>query len=145
MEFSRQEYFPFSRGSSWLRDRTQVFCIAGRFFTIWANREAPETLLSTKLLPMFSLTLTLGCCNALRKSMVLWVGTTRVGMVSHSLVCLFSEHIYIVLSTVLYIKDSAVTKTNKIPFLIEYSVRRSFLSKRKKNVSYCNNNWKEKA
>ena len=23
-----------------LRDRTQVFCIAGRFFTIWAVREA---------------------------------------------------------------------------------------------------------
>ena len=26
----------FSRGSSWLRDWTQVSCIAGRFFTIWA-------------------------------------------------------------------------------------------------------------
>ena len=25
--------FPFSRGSSQLRDQTQVFCIAGRFFT----------------------------------------------------------------------------------------------------------------
>ena len=31
---------PFSRGSSWPRDRTQVFCIAGRFFAIWATREA---------------------------------------------------------------------------------------------------------
>ena len=31
---------PFSRGSSWLRDRTQVFCIAGKFFTVWAIREA---------------------------------------------------------------------------------------------------------
>ena len=30
----------FSRGSSQLRDQTQ-FCIAGRFFTIWAFREAP--------------------------------------------------------------------------------------------------------
>ena len=29
-----------SRGSSQLRDRTQVSCIAGRFFTIWAAREA---------------------------------------------------------------------------------------------------------
>ena len=28
---------PFSRGSSWPRDRTQVSCIAGRFFTIWAT------------------------------------------------------------------------------------------------------------
>ena len=27
---------PFSRGSSWARDQTQVSCIAGRFFSIWA-------------------------------------------------------------------------------------------------------------
>ena len=33
---------PFSRGSSWPRDQTQVFCTGGRFFTIWANREAPN-------------------------------------------------------------------------------------------------------
>ena len=32
---------PFSRGSSGPRDRTHVSCIAGRFFTIWATREAP--------------------------------------------------------------------------------------------------------
>ena len=31
---------PFSRGSSWPRDRTQVSHIAGGFFTIWATREA---------------------------------------------------------------------------------------------------------
>ena len=30
----------FSRGSSWPRDGTQVFWIAGRFFTVWATREA---------------------------------------------------------------------------------------------------------
>ena len=30
----------FSRGSSWPRDRTQVSCIAGRRFTLWATREA---------------------------------------------------------------------------------------------------------
>ena len=30
---------PFSRGSSWPRDRTWVSCTAGRFFTIWATRE----------------------------------------------------------------------------------------------------------
>ena len=29
----------FSRGSFWLRDQTQVSCIVGRFFTIWATRE----------------------------------------------------------------------------------------------------------
>ena len=30
---------PFSKGSSWPRGQTQVSCIAGRFFTIWATRE----------------------------------------------------------------------------------------------------------
>ena len=29
----------FSRGPSWPRDRTQVSCIVGGFFTIWATRE----------------------------------------------------------------------------------------------------------
>ena len=31
---------PFSKGSSQLRDQTQVSCITGRLFTIWATREA---------------------------------------------------------------------------------------------------------
>ena len=47
MEFSGPEYwsrvaFPFSRGSSQPRDRTQVSHIAGGFFTSWATREAQE-------------------------------------------------------------------------------------------------------
>ena len=33
---------PFSRGSSQPRDQTQASCIAGRFLTIWATREAQE-------------------------------------------------------------------------------------------------------
>ena len=32
--------YPFSRGSSWPRNRTRVSCIAGRYFTNWAIREA---------------------------------------------------------------------------------------------------------
>ena len=32
--------YPFSRGSSWPRNWTQVSCIAGGFFTNWAIREA---------------------------------------------------------------------------------------------------------
>ena len=32
-------FIPFSRGHSWPRDWTQVFCIAGRFFTNWATWE----------------------------------------------------------------------------------------------------------
>ena len=36
--------FPFSRGSSQPRDRTQVSHIAGRFFTSWATRKAHTTM-----------------------------------------------------------------------------------------------------
>ena len=32
----------WSRGSSWPRNQTRVSCIAGRFFTSWAMREAPS-------------------------------------------------------------------------------------------------------
>ena len=35
--------FPFSSGSSRLRNWTKVFCIAGGFFTNWAIRQAPAT------------------------------------------------------------------------------------------------------
>ena len=36
--------YPFSRGSSQPRNRIWVSCIAGRFFTSWATREATEPL-----------------------------------------------------------------------------------------------------
>ena len=36
---------PFSRGSSQPRDWTQVFCVAGRLFTIWTNRVAHDSQL----------------------------------------------------------------------------------------------------
>ena len=35
------------QGSSQPRDWTQVSCIAGRFFTIWATREAPTMIMAT--------------------------------------------------------------------------------------------------
>ena len=40
--------FPFSRGSSQPRDRTQVSCIAGRFFTSWATGKPGDHLGSMK-------------------------------------------------------------------------------------------------
>ena len=46
--FSRQECWSglkISRGSSQPRDQTPVSHIAGRFFTVWATREAPKLLL----------------------------------------------------------------------------------------------------
>ena len=33
---------PFSRGSSWLRDQTQVSCVADRLLTNWATRKAKK-------------------------------------------------------------------------------------------------------
>ena len=39
---------PFSRGSSQPRDQTQVSHIAGRFFTMWATREAHKHLTKEK-------------------------------------------------------------------------------------------------
>ena len=32
--------YPFSRGSSWPRNQTEISCITGRFFTSWATKEA---------------------------------------------------------------------------------------------------------
>ena len=43
-----------SKGSSWVGDRTWVSCIVGRFFTVWATREAncpQNTTRKTVLLP----------------------------------------------------------------------------------------------
>ena len=36
--------YPFSSGPSWHKNQTGVSCIAGRFFTDWAIREAPISL-----------------------------------------------------------------------------------------------------
>ena len=41
----------FSRGSSWSRDQTRVSCIAGRFLTIWATREAHIMYTPIRILP----------------------------------------------------------------------------------------------
>ena len=35
---------PFARGSSQPKDGTQISCFAGRFFTVWATREALKSL-----------------------------------------------------------------------------------------------------
>ena len=43
---------PFPRGSSQSRDRTQVSCIVGAFFTIWATGK-PQFLLSQSLILLF--------------------------------------------------------------------------------------------
>ena len=43
---------PFSRGSSWPRDWTQVSCTAGIFFTVWTTRESEShSVLSDSVTP----------------------------------------------------------------------------------------------
>ena len=41
--------YPFSRGTSQLRNRTGVYCIAGRFFTSWATWEHGSIWSNTKM------------------------------------------------------------------------------------------------
>ena len=43
---------PTSRGSSQPRNQTQVSCIAGKFFTFWAIREAPRLWISSLFLSL---------------------------------------------------------------------------------------------
>ena len=45
--------YPFSRGSFWLRNWTGVSCIADRFFTSWATREALSKMVEIKELKSF--------------------------------------------------------------------------------------------
>ena len=53
----------FCRGSSWPKDQTQVSCIAGRRFTLWATREAQDPLYSD-LFPLSALSyINIGICS----------------------------------------------------------------------------------
>ena len=69
---------PFSRGSSQPRDWTRIFSLAGRFFTVWATREAHKTYYLQN-----------PPCTSL-KSIPIFVTYTR-----HTLICFLS--LYIVL------------------------------------------------
>ena len=40
---------PFSRGSSWPRDRTQVLCIVSGFFMVWATKETAPWFTAIKM------------------------------------------------------------------------------------------------
>ena len=59
----------FSRASSQLRDRSQVSCTAGRFFTSWATREGNP--LAAAKYPACHNEKDLACCNEDRRSHVL--------------------------------------------------------------------------
>ena len=46
---------PFSRGSSWPRDQTQVSCTVGRFFTVWASMTLQTSQHLTQRVPKWHL------------------------------------------------------------------------------------------
>ena len=49
----------FSKGSFWPRDQTQVSCIAGRFFTVWATKKLfLGKILKCKITMIYCFTLT---------------------------------------------------------------------------------------
>ena len=48
--------YPFSRGTSQLKNQTRVSCIAGRFFTSWATREAPWDFYIYLYIPYYYMT-----------------------------------------------------------------------------------------
>ena len=54
---------PFSRGSSQPRDWTQVSCIAGIFFTVWATRDSSLATPSLKLIFWSPIPVPLAICT----------------------------------------------------------------------------------
>ena len=77
---------PFSR-SSQPRDQTWVFCIAGRFFTIWDTREAHFTIMAWYGCENFDLMLPIGLmssnCHTSVYSSVLCLVTTKIWSNGH--------------------------------------------------------------
>ena len=73
--------YPFFRGSSWPRNQPGVPCIAGRFFTNWANRDVifPCALIIWKMMPkgpasayqLFLFKLPIWCSNSLNYKLAL--------------------------------------------------------------------------
>ena len=51
---------PYSRGSSWLRDRIQVSWLAGKPFTVWATGKLPTEQLFWRIIPVFWIHCALG-------------------------------------------------------------------------------------
>ena len=55
--------YPFSRGSSWPRNWTGVFCIAGGFFTNWAIRETIHGIFQARVLEWVAVAFSDSCIN----------------------------------------------------------------------------------
>ena len=76
--------YPFSSRSSWPRNRTGIFRIAGGFFTSWAIREAPQTKVQANHL---------GILLNVNSNFVDWDGSSSnrfFGTPVHHLLCLLA-------------------------------------------------------
>ena len=94
--------YPFSRGSSWLRNWTRVSCIAGGFFTSWDTREAlyiifiylsihssffPSFLPSLlPSLPVAQMAKNLPAMQETRVQSLSWEDTLEIGMATYSII-----------------------------------------------------------
>ena len=78
---------PFSRGSSWPRDWTCISCIAGRFFIIWATREAQTVKLgpNNRILRRYFTIMEYTCH---KNHIILWGKTVSFDTQISSLSCL---------------------------------------------------------
>ena len=63
---------PFSKRSSWPKDQTQVFCIAGKFFTVWATS-----------MPFPQLFPALSCPSFHEKKRVIFLNFSFIGVHNH--------------------------------------------------------------
>ena len=97
---------PFSRGSSWPRDQTQVSCIAGRFFTIWGS---PYTHTHTHVAYILEESMSIHFSTLAWK--ITWtekpgelqfIGSHRVRPDWSNLACMHSYSIYIYTHTHIY-------------------------------------------
>ena len=68
---------PFSRGSSWLRDRTRVSCVGRQILYHWATREAHQPLGESFCLPHRASALTQSACGHLAWPWALRLQVTR--------------------------------------------------------------------
>ena len=140
---------PFSRGSSWPRDRTRVSYTAGRFFTIWGSREAPSLMnfdrmctseTTTIKIQTISLTLKLLICLSSHFCLQTQEATTGLLSATNRCVCIFRfwdssqglsslfcpSHLSISVPDYFYYYSSAVSCISELVYLWTFPLSYTF-------------------